>query len=169
MSYNQEQEHLKNSIIKEIHAAGDRDGDENSSDSEKGFLVATERSQKLEKEPELDVENADKDTDTFLSNFMSSRAWTYPDGRNLRPFESDDEEEDRRADEYEEAYNFRFEDPTKSNETLRSHARDLAAKHSVRRDEVNPRQKKREAEKARKEAEKQQLREEKARLKKLRV
>src|SRR6202012_3617911 len=107
------------------------------------------------------VEIADRDPETFLSNFMASRAWAASDAAPLHPFESDDEEEERRAEEYEEAYNLRFEDPEKSNEKLRSHARDLAAKYSVRRQEANPRQKKREAEKTKKEAEKQQRKEEK--------
>ncbi|RMZ85440.1 hypothetical protein DV737_g878, partial [Chaetothyriales sp. CBS 132003] len=120
-------------------------------------------------DPVLDVDNADKDPDAFLSNFMASRAWASLDDRNLVPFESDDDEEDQRADEYEEAYNMRFEDPTKANEKLRSHARDAAARYSVRREETNPRQRRREAEKAKKEAAKQERREEKARLRKLRI
>merc|ERR1711939_88352 len=96
-------------------------------------------------------------------------AWTQENDRQLQPFESDDDEEERRAEEFEQAYNLRFEDPAKSNEKLQTHARDLATKYSVRRDETNPRQRKREAEKAAKAAAKQQLREEKARLRKLRV
>ena len=98
---------------------------------------------------------------------MASRAWT--DDRNMQPFESDDGEDDRRAEQYEEAYNMRFEDPNKANETLRSHARDMAAKYSVRRDETNPRQKRRDAEKVSKEAAKREKRDEKARLRKLRI
>ncbi|KPI44435.1 Protein kri1 [Cyphellophora attinorum] len=165
MTYDQEQENLKQSVISEMHAAA-----EDSDVSEDGFLTAKDKPKRVTNEVELDVENADKDPETFLSNFMMSRAWAYPDTqRQLQPFESDDEEEDRKADEFEEAYNLRFEDPDKSNETLRSHARDTAAKYSVRRDETNPRQRKREAEKAAKEAEKQQVKEEKARLRKLRV
>ena len=167
LTYNQEQEQLKKSIVKEMHAAAeDSDNEAQGAD----FLVAKEKPKKRKKkEPTLDVEKADKDPEKFLSNFMSSRAWAYPDERNLVPFESDDEDDDRRAEEYEQAYNMRFEDPAKANEKLRSHARDMAAKYSVRRDETNPRQKKRETEKAKKEAAKQELREQKARLRKLRI
>ena len=169
LTYNQEQEQLKKSIVKEIHATEGADGDSSASESGDGFLVAKKKPKGRKREPVLDVDNADKDPETYLSNFMASRAWTQTDQRQLQPFESDDEDDDRRADEYEQAYNFRFEDPAKSNEKLQSHARDLAAKYSVRRDEDNPRQKKRDIEKARKEAAKQELREEKARLRKLRI
>lgn len=171
LTYNQEQEQLKNSIVGEINAAaaesaGEDDDDEDERDN---FLVAKPREKTVHAQVTLEVENADKDPETFLSNFMASRAWAAPTGSDLQPFESDDEEEERRADEFEEAYNLRFEDPAKSNEKLQSHARDMAAKLSVRREEANPRQKKREAVKARKEAEKQQRKEEKARLRKLKI
>ncbi|KAK6381648.1 Kinetochore protein Spc24 [Exophiala oligosperma] len=172
LTYTEEQEQLKKSVVGEINAAaaaasGSEDEDRGK-DEEDEFLVAKEQQSPSREQITLDVDNAEKDPEIFLSNFMVSRAWAAPDSK-LHPFESDDEEEEQRAEEYEEAYNLRFEDPAKSNEKLRSHARDAAAKYSVRRDETNPRQKKREAEKARKEAEKQQRKEEKARLRKLKI
>ncbi|KIW13385.1 hypothetical protein PV08_08573 [Exophiala spinifera] len=173
LTYTEEQEQLKKSVVGEINAAaaeaasGSEDEDESRGEVDE-FLVAKERKKSSREQVTLDVENAERDPETFLSNFMVSRAWAASDSR-LHPFESDDEEEERRAEEYEEAYNMRFEDPAKSNEKLRSHARDAAAKYSVRREEANPRQKKREAEKAKKEAEKQQRKEEKARLRKLKI
>ena len=170
LTYNQEQEQLKRSIVNEIHAAAEGvESDSSAAESGDEFLTAKERPKRRQAEPMLDVDNADKDPETYLSNFMASRAWTQTDQRNMQPFESDDEEEDRQAEEYEEAYNMRFEDPAKSNEKLRSHARDLAAKYSVRREEDNPRQKRREVEKTKKEAAKLELREDKARLRKLRI
>jgi protein KRI1 len=170
LTYNQEQEQLKQSVVKEIQAAaGASDSESGKENSEAEFLIAKEKPKLNRKEPVLDVDNADRDPETYLSNFMASRAWTQTDQWKLQPFESDDEEEERRAEEFEQAYNMRFEDPAKSNEKLRSHARDLAAKYSVRRDEVNPRQKRREAEKSKKEAVRQELRDDKARLRKLRI
>ncbi|KIV78937.1 hypothetical protein PV11_06536 [Exophiala sideris] len=172
LTYNQEQEQLKKSIIGEINAAAEEsesDQEEENAATDDKFLVAKHRERPAKQQKvNLDVENAEKDPETYLSNFMVSRAWVAAD-RNLHPFESDDDEEDKRAEEFEEAYNLRFEDPAKSNEKLRTHARDVAAKYSVRREEENPRQKKREAEKAAKGAEKQQRKEEKARLRKLKI
>jgi len=171
MTYNQEQDALKRSIVQEMHAAaaGSDDDEEEEVGSENEFLKAKARHRPAPAPAVVDVENAERDPETFLSNFMAARAWVPTNESNFQPFESDDEEEERRAEEYEQAYNFRYEDPEKSNEKLRSHARDLAAKYSVRREEMNPRQKKREEDKARKEAAKQELREEKARLRKLRI
>jgi protein KRI1 len=169
MTYNQEQEHLKKTIVSEINAAAAQDDEDDEQDEDDGFLTAKKRTKTKQQEPILDVENADKDPDTYLSNFMVSRAWQQPIDRHLQSLESDDDEEERRADEFEEAYNMRFEDPNKSNERLMSHARDMAAKYSVRRKEENPRQKRRELERAEKEAAKQELKAEKARLKKLRI
>ncbi|RMZ84333.1 hypothetical protein DV738_g525, partial [Chaetothyriales sp. CBS 135597] len=169
LPYNEEQARLKQDIVSSIHAAAA----EIPADDEDGFLTAKENAASSKashkQDPVLDVEQADKDPDTFLSNFMASRAWAQHTDRTIVPFESDDDEEDQLADEYEEAYNMRFEDPAKANEKLRSHARHMAAKYSVRREEANPRQRKREAEKAQKEAAKQQRKEEKARLRKLRI
>ena len=172
LTYNQEQAQLKESILGEINAAAaesDNEDDEEDTIDDK-FLVAKHKQKATKKQEAVpDVDTADGDPETFLSNFMASRAWAASDAAPLHPFESDDGEEERRAEEFEEAYNLRFEDPEKSNEKLRSHARDMAAKYSVRREDANPRQKKREAEKATREAAKQQRKEEKARLRKLKI
>ncbi len=176
LTYIQEQAQLKKSILGEIQAAAaesddeDENEDEEEDTSDEHFLVAKPKQKPTKKQDTVpDVDTADKDPETFLSNFMASRAWAASDAAPLHPFESDDDEEEKRAEEFEQAYNLRFEDPEKSNEKLRSHARDMAAKYSVRREDVNPRQKKREAEKATKAAVKQQHREEKARLRKLKI
>lgn len=173
LTYDQEQEQFKKTILGEINAAtAAPDSEDESGEEEKGndgFLITKPRVKTERPAAILDVENADKDPETFLSNFMASRAWAEPSERHLHPFESDDEEEERRAEEFEEAYNFRFEDPATSNEKLRSHARDLAAQYSVRREELNPRKRRREIERQEKEAAKQEHREEKARLRKLKM
>lgn len=182
ISYAQQQDDLKNVIVKEMHAVvnekNDYGEDEDSNDdSDDDFLVRKssalqESSQTIRskvKTPKVDLEAADKDPETFLSNFMSARAWVPAAGTKFQPFESDDEEEDRRAERFEEAYNLRFEDPQASNEKLLSHARDAVAKYSVRKESTNPRKKAREVEQIKKEAARHARDEEKARYRKLKI
>ncbi|KAL8829595.1 MAG: hypothetical protein Q9170_006102 [Blastenia crenularia] len=185
-SYMQEQNDMKAKIIQEIHANTDglnRNRERNydhagsSEEANDDFLVP-----KIRRSSEVDiqvraaaptaipnVESADKDPEKYLSDFLSSRVWSSHAGSRFQPFESDDEEEEKRADEFEDAYNLRFEDPNASKEKIVSHARDAAARYSVRREATTARQKARDIERAKREAEKQSREDEKARLRKLRV
>ena len=174
-TYAQQQDELKNTIVKEMHAAADVSSDSDEDDEDgTGFLVkkssATNDVDKTKRQlASVDVEMADKDPETFLSNFMAAKAWVPTTQAKFQPFESDDDEEDRRAEEFEAAYNLRFEDPQASNEKLLSHARDTAARYSVRKEDTNSRKRAREAERAKKDAEKQERDQEKARLRKLKI
>ncbi|MCJ1465120.1 KRRI-Interacting protein 1 [Pseudocyphellaria aurata] len=186
-TYIQQQDDLRQSVIKEMHHAGviDTDSSEerksiinrDSEDDGDNFLVkklpgtgtANAAHPANESVSKLDPQTAEKDPEAFLSNFMSTRAWIAPPGSKMQPFDSDDEEDERRAEVFEEAYNLRFEDPRGSNEKLLSHARDAAAKYSVRKEEHNSRKKARESERARKLAERRERDEDKARLRKLRI
>lgn len=178
-TYQQQQDDLKNSIVKEMHATIDDVASEAGSDhSNKGDFLVKKVVQSQARLPArntksemtvLDVASADQDPEAYLSNFMSTKGWVTGDDSALQPFESDDEEQDRQAEAFEEAYNLRFEDPKVANEKLLSHARDAAAKYSVRKEEINPRKRKRESERERRMAEKELRTEEKARLRKLKV
>ena len=172
-TFAQEQEELKRTIVKEIHAAADVEGSSSESDEDidgGGFLVQRARPHMSRASKiEVDVTTADKDPETFLSNFMAARAWVPTDGARFQPLESDEEEEDERAEKFEAAYNLRFEDPQGSNEVLRTYARDIAAAKSVRREEPKGRKKQREAAIERREAEKREREEERARLRKLKI
>ncbi|KAK5627702.1 hypothetical protein RRF57_003417 [Xylaria bambusicola] len=170
---------LKKSLQNEIQAQLNAAGGEDDSDEDGDFIKAKgakatsansvhpSRAAKI-KVPVPDVKEADKDPELFLSNFMASRAWAQGDGNGWQSLESD-EDEDEKADEWEAAYNMRFEDPSKSNEVLRSYARDVTTSVSVRREEKTGRKRQRELEKERKEAEKKQRKEERARLRRLKL
>ncbi|OAQ68013.1 ribosome biogenesis protein Kri1 [Pochonia chlamydosporia 170] len=180
-TYNEEQDALRKSFVSEFNMAGAADDSDDSDDD--GFMKKKTPAKpgKTEsgvnparaaiiKVSELDVTNAEKDPETYLSNFMSARAWIPEEGGKWKAFESDEGEDDAdRADEFEQAYNLRFENPEKSNEVLQSYARDFAAARSVRREEKSGRARQRELEKQKKEEEKRQRREDKARLRKLKL
>jgi len=176
-TYAQQQDELKNTIVKEMHAAADASSSSDEDDADgTGFLVKKPSATngvskgKPKRQPApVNVEMADKDPETFLSNFMAAKAWVPTTQARFQPFESDDDEEDRRAEEFEAAYNLRFEDPEASNEKLLSHARDTAAKYSVRKEDTNGRKRAREAERVKKDAEKQERDQEKARLRRLKI
>ncbi|KAI9740701.1 MAG: KRRI-Interacting protein 1 [Claussenomyces sp. TS43310] len=180
-TFAQEQDDLKKSIVTEMHAAaGPDDSSEDDDDTDEGFLKPKPKAQETGERNvhpsraskvrvEVDVSKADKDPEMFLSNFMAARAWVPSDGARFQPLESDDEEDDERAEKFEAAYNLRFEDPEGSNEILKSYARDIVAAKSVRREEPKGRKKQREAEREKKELENREREEERARLRRLKI
>lgn len=184
-TYAQQQTDLRQSLVKELHAvedgtvAGSVKGDSNKQDisDDEDFLVMKASQQKpeissskiLQPSSKSYVASSDQDPETFLSNFIASRAWVPSPGTKFQPFESDDEDEERQAEAFEEAYNLRFEDPKVSNEKLLSHARDAAAKYSVRNETASSRKAARVAERAKRDEQKREREKEKARLRKLRV
>lgn len=180
----QEQADLKKELMAEIKAGegSDDDDDEDFIKSKPGQKpppstaaangIHPSRQAKVKpKAKDLDISLADKDPDLFLSNYMEARAWAADGagGSKWEAFESDDGSGNDDADEWEAAYNLRFEDPAKSNEVLTSYSRKVVEARSVRRDEPKGRKRLRELEKERKEEEKRQRHEERARLKRLKV
>ena len=149
-SFAQEQEELRQNVLRQVHAA---DG----SDDDDGFLVAKPKPAPREAPiTELNVDEAEKDPDTFLSNFMASRAWVPTAASRFQPLESDDEEDEARAEDFEEAYNLYFEDPSATNEKLVTYARDAVAGSTVRREEASVRRRARDAARAKRDAERQE-------------
>ncbi|KAF2734195.1 Krr1-domain-containing protein [Polyplosphaeria fusca] len=165
-TYAQEQEETRQNLIKETNAAMTSDNEDN-----EDFLVAKAKPKKKPsvRVTEADVENADKDPETFLSNFLAARAWVPTSESHWKPLESDDEEEEARADDFENAYNMYFEDPAEANEKIVTYARDVVNSKSVRRDELSGRKKAREAARAKREAEKREREEEISRLRKYKI
>ncbi|KAE9379148.1 Krr1-domain-containing protein [Stipitochalara longipes BDJ] len=176
-TFAEEQEHLKKSIVQEMHAAAEESPDEDDEDG--GFLIPKSKppfsvqgihpSRASKVKVDLDAATAEKDPETFLSNFMAARAWVPSDGARFQPLESDDEEEDERAEKFEAAYNLRFEDPKGSNEMLKSYARDVVAAKTVRREEASGRKKQRDTQREKREAERAEREEERARLRRLKI
>jgi protein KRI1 len=166
-TYAQEQEEARRNLVKEMHAAAEEDGEGDD------FLVAKPKPASSKKDrvkiTAEDVEQADKDPETFLSNFMASRAWVPSGASRFKPLESDDDSEDAAADEWEHSYNLYFEDTAGANEKIMTYARDAVASTTVRRDDATGRRKAREAARAKREAERRQKEQELARLRKLKV
>ncbi|KAH8894762.1 Krr1-domain-containing protein [Thozetella sp. PMI_491] len=180
-TYVEEQEDLKKSVVSEIKAEM---GEEEEWSDDDAFLKPKDtRDKDLPAEngihpsraaalkiTDLDISNAEKNPDEYLSKFMASRAWAPEEGSKWAAFESDDDDgEDDRAEDFEFGYNLRFEDPEKSNELLKSYSRNVVAERSVRKEELTGRQKKRALEKEQKEAEKKERQEERARLRRLKI
>jgi protein KRI1 len=179
----EEQAELKKDILAAINDAADKDSD--GDDGDEGFLKpkAPKKSQALDENgmhpsraapgpvlTEEDVAKADENPELYLSRFMAARAWVPSGGDDYKAFESDDgDSELERADEFESAFNMRFEDPEKSNEVLKTYARDIVASRSVRKENSTGRKRKRELEKEQKDQERLERAQEKARLKKLRL
>ncbi|KAK0113139.1 KRRI-Interacting protein 1 [Cadophora gregata] len=177
-TFAQEQADLKKMIVKSMHdAAADDPDDEANEDGE--FLVPKSKSRLINEAVhpsrvenvniDLDIASAEKNPETFLSNFMAARAWVPSDGARFQPLESDDEEEDERAEKFEEAYNLRFEDSQGSNEVLKSYARDIIAAKSVRREEPSGRKKQRDVMREKVEASKKEREAERAQLRRLKI
>ncbi|KAF2016792.1 Krr1-domain-containing protein [Aaosphaeria arxii CBS 175.79] len=167
-TYNEEMEEAKQNLLKEAQADSQSDAEDSNE-----FLVAKSKPDSSKKQrariTEDDVEKAEQDPENFLSNFMASRAWVPTDASQWKPLESDESDEDERAEEYEDAYNMYFEDPATQNEKLVTYARDAVASTTVRREEKSGRRKAREAARAKREAEKQEREGEVARLRKLKI
>ena len=164
------EDNWKNELVRQIHSAADEQVDVNQSPDDEEFLQTRSRPEQTESNTEMPlVTEADKDPDAFLNSLMASRAWVPTDKTEWHPFESDDEADENRADEFEEAFNMRFENPDHVNEKLVSHSRTAAAEQSVRREKVKGRKKAREIENSRKEVAKQERGKEKRRLRNLRI
>ena len=174
-TYQDEQDALKREMVGSMHAVANGGANDTDAESEDDFLVKKSKpkhdSVDVSKRRQItddDIAAAEKDPETYLSNFMASRAWVPTETSRWQAFESDDSEAEDQAEKFEEAYNLRFEDPATANETLKSFSRDVT-KYSVRRDEKNRRQQAREREREKKDASKRERNEEKARLRNLKI
>lgn len=154
-TYQEEQDDQKKEILDEINA---EISDKNISDDEEDFLVKKEKKSFVKSINDVlpSVKESDSDEerkDEFLEQFLSKQAWIpktinergeivisneNDSMKDLEPVQDDDEDFDAAAEKFENAYNFRYEDPN-SVEVV-SYARKQA---TLRRDQLSTRQKKR--------------------------
>jgi protein KRI1 len=182
-TYAQEQDDIKKSILSDIKAAAAAADEEEEWSDDDAFIKPVKKDDAPAESgvhpsraanvdlADLDVANADKDPEDYLSKFMAAKAWA-PEGADSKwqAFESDDgEDANDMADQFEHAYNMRFEDPSKSNEFLTTYSRNMAAAKSARKEDLTGRKRLRALEKERKEAEKKERETERARLRRLKI
>ncbi|KAI9672719.1 MAG: KRRI-Interacting protein 1 [Alyxoria varia] len=161
----------KEDLVRSIHTATLQEDDDPNNDKEE-FLQAKMKEEQPHEEsptPAPDVSHAEEDPDKFLTDFVTSRAWAEDSGAGFAPLESDDDEEDARREALEHAYNMRFEDPARANETIMTHSRMATEAQSVRRRDLKGRKRTREMERAEREAELRKEDQEKRRLRALKI
>ncbi|CEP21979.1 KRI1 [Cyberlindnera jadinii] len=128
------------SAFKDIEDGEDVDGTDNEDDD--GFL---KKKDPKTSDSTRQLPNPEQDGEKFLEEFMKQHAWIPHEGDkvvNLDRQGEDDDEFDDAAEKYEQAYNFRYEDPNSAE--IISYARNQA---TMRRNNTGARQKKREREK----------------------
>ncbi|GAV30533.1 hypothetical protein PMKS-004047 [Pichia membranifaciens] len=133
-----QQKEDKENLVKEIHNAL---GGEDSSDDEDSFLIKKEKKVGETHKPStvLSLPDPEKEgKEKFLEAFMENHAWLPNKGEEVRIENEDDSDFDKAAEEFENAYNFRYEDP-KSTEIV-SYARSQA---TMRREKMNSRKRER--------------------------
>lgn len=154
-SYASQQREERSQLIDEIKNAFSGDeNDEKEDESDDDFLKKKETSNKTAT-PRLRLPNPNQDEEKFLEEFVNNQAWIPRKGDKVIPLdndpnmEEDDEEFEDAVEKFENAYNFRYEDPNAA--TIVSYARTQA---TLRRSETSSRRRKRDEEKQVKEVEK---------------
>ncbi|GBL51440.1 hypothetical_protein [Candidozyma auris] len=139
----------RNRLLDDIKNAFD--GEEAEDDDE--FLKKKEKSEAAESDPASELPDPTKNAEGFLSAFLDRKAWVPKVNDkviDLDKIDNDDEQEfDDAVEDFERAYNFRYEDPNSAE--IVSYARNQA---TVRRAKTNARKKERERKHAEKEKEK---------------
>lgn len=130
----------RNKLLDEIKGAMDDSNGEDEDDD--GFLKKKEVKQDNNDNNQLSYENDEQ----FLKNFLAQRAWIPKEGDKVIELDatgqSDDENFNNAVEDFENAYNFRYEDPNSAE--IISYARNQA---TLRRSKTSSRRRKREEEK----------------------
>ncbi|SJM83450.1 related to protein KRI1 [Zygosaccharomyces bailii] len=149
-SYVSQQNEEKSQLLKEINDAFDGDQENRSDDEEDDLLVKKERQGPV---PELKLPDPDKNGEEFLKAFDENQAWIPRKGDKIGDGEIDEDEIEfeNAVESFENAYNFRFEDPNSAD--IVSYARNQA---TLRRSDTSSRRRKRDETRLQKEAEKKE-------------
>lgn len=152
-TYVDQQKEDKENLIKEMHnAIGEDDSDD------EGFLVKKQTDFTEQSKLTIPVALPDPEKEggeKFLEAFLENQAWLPNKGEKVDVEYEDDGEFDAAAEQFENAYNFRFEDP-KATEII-SYARSQA---TMRREKMNSRKRERLKAHERKTEEKEEIKEE---------
>lgn len=147
----------RNKLLSEINDAFDANESDNKSgeesdDDDDGFLKKKEKKETAEDDDDNIALPDPANEDEFLNEFMGNQAWLPKKGDKVIDLDlnnEDDDEFDKAAENFENAYNFRYEDPNSAE--IVSYARNQA---TLRRSATNSRRRKREDERQVKENEK---------------
>ncbi|KAF8476868.1 KRI1-like family C-terminal-domain-containing protein [Kalaharituber pfeilii] len=169
-TYFEQQEELKRDLVRDMHNAAKEITQEGGDDDDDDFLKA-KNIQPENIPPPPDPVTADpNDPDSYLKAFLASKAWLPKDRMGVygSVLESDDSEEEEVAEQFEQGFNLRFEDPSKAAQLV-GHARGAVKMMSARREAMSARKRAREAKQKQKEEEKRRRDIEKGRLRALKI
>ena len=167
-TYMAEQEALKRDLVWSMHNAAE--GIANSSEGD-DFLTTKSAPAQDGAPPPPDPKTANPENpDEYLKSFLASKAWLPKDRKDAYgpAMESDDSEEEEIAEQFEQGFNLRFEDPTKAAQLV-GHARGAVKAMTARKDSMSSRRRARETKKLKKEEEWKEREIEKGRLRALKV
>lgn len=168
-TYMEEQEALKRDLVRDIHNAAEDIVNDDEGDGD--FLMTKSAPEQESVPPPPDPKTADPENpDEYLKSFLASKAWLPKDRKHVYgpAMESDDSEEEEIAEQFEQGFNLRFEDPTKAAQLV-GHARGAVKAMTARKDDMSSRRRAREAKKLKREEERKGREIEKGRLRALKV
>lgn len=151
----------RNNLIDEINKQFNQEGEEQDDDSDDGLIKKKEPNNNVvgDGDDAVTLPDPEKNRDEFLKAFLDNKAWIPRKNDkeiNLDQIDKNDEEAfDDAVEQFEHAYNFRFEDPTAAE--IVSYARNQA---TLRRSATSSRKRQREKKlekKAKEEQEKNDL------------
>lgn len=144
-SYAAQQKEERSQLLQEIKSAFNEEAEEEEEDDENDGFLTKKAPSKRTASPKLTLPDPEKNEEKFLEEFVNNQAWIPKKGDKVisldhdAAMEEDDEEFEDAVEKFENAYNFRYEDPNAAD--IVSYARTQA---TLRRSENSSRRRKRE-------------------------